>query len=136
MHEGRGLKAPEGGTVRVRAGQRMNTFATKSSSCCVAGTSGRRITREEVITLRKITVAKRTWIHKIARTFHNCFNAIKTGLLAPIQNAKRDNSMCKFYGHVIQGSWEGYYPRCGDCGCEIHTPDQLRKASPNKSLIR
>lgn len=39
------------------------------------------------------------------------------------------NSMCKYYGHVInQAQWKGYLPKCADCGSEISDSAQLRKA--------
>lgn len=108
----------------------MNTFSTKSSSCCVTGTSSRRITREEVITLRNIQVGKKTWLRKLTGLFHNCMRDIKTMMHAPIKSKAVTNSMCKYYGHIIHGPWQGYLPKCRDCGAEISSPDQLRKASP------
>jgi hypothetical protein len=41
----------------------------------------------------------------------------------------KSNSMCKFYGHVkAGGSWQGAYPKCSDCGIEIISSQQLRRA--------
>src|SRR5579883_1825380 len=44
---------------------------------------------------------------------------------------ERSNSMCKYYGHVIRGSWRGYLPKCADCGKIIQSAIELRKAQPN-----
>ena len=39
------------------------------------------------------------------------------------------NSMCKYYGHVIDRSqWKDYLPKCADCGSEISDSSQLRKS--------
>jgi hypothetical protein len=116
----------------------MNTFATRSSSCYVAGTGSQRITREERITLRNISIAKKTPAQKVAQVIHKCCEAIISvpARLKYSQKSKLSTSMCKFYGHVIEGPWEGYFPHCRDCGCEITSPDQLRKASPTKVLNR
>jgi len=106
----------------------MNTFAAKSSSFHSSG--NRRITREEVITLRNVSAYKKTLADKVLENIHNCINGMSTLLMTPIESKKKTNSMCKFYGHVIQGPWKGYLPKCADCGCEIQSPDQLRKATP------
>ncbi len=108
----------------------MNTFATRSQSCFVDGTASRRITREERITLRNISIAKKSLPEKLAASFHRSISSLKAALIGPLKKSGPQNSMCKFYGHVIQGAWNGYLPKCADCGCEISSPDQLRKASP------
>lgn len=106
------------------------SFATSSKSCCVAGSSSRKITREEVATLRNISVKKETLSHKLTQAFHVAWRDISVLVNAPLKAARLNNSMCKYYGHVIQGAWQGYLPKCRDCGAEISSPDQLRKASP------
>jgi hypothetical protein len=110
----------------------MNTFATRSSSCCVNGTSNRRITRDEVVTLRNISIAKKSVSEEMTQAFVAMMNSLKSALSAPINTAAPKNNMCKFYGHVIQGPWQGFLPKCRDCGCEIKSPDQLRKAMPTR----
>ena len=53
-----------------------------------------------------------------------------TLITTPVK-AERKNAMCHNYGHVIKSAkWEGYLPKCGDCGVEIKSPDMLRKATP------
>ncbi len=49
---------------------------------------------------------------------------------------KKNNSMCKYYGHVIRGSWFGPVPKCADCGSKIATSDELRKAQPQASKAK
>jgi hypothetical protein len=108
------------------------TFARSSNSACVSGAHSQRITREEVATLRNITVQKKTLTHKLKQAFHVAWRDLSVLVNAPINAVRLNNSMCKYYGHVIQGPWQGYLPKCRDCGSEISSPDQLRKASPVK----
>lgn len=104
----------------------MNDFSTKSTSCCVDGIGSRKITREEVATLRNIPIGKKSWLRKLRGAFENMMHDVK------LLSAPKNNSMCKFYGHVIESPWKGYNPHCRDCGCEIKSPDQLRKAHPRR----
>ncbi len=108
------------------------SFSTKSTSSCVAGVSSRRITREEVVMLRSTSSMKKTITHMMAEAVHNCCRDIQTLLNSPVKKSELNNSMCKYYGHVIQGAWQGHLPKCADCGSEISSPDQLRKSSPMK----
>ncbi len=40
-----------------------------------------------------------------------------------------NTSMCTYYGHIVnQNSWKSQFPSCRDCGKEITSPNQLRKA--------
>ncbi|MBX9690510.1 MAG: hypothetical protein K2X27_27590 [Candidatus Obscuribacterales bacterium] len=90
------------------------TFATKSSSCCVSGVESKKITREQVITLRNISVQKDS-IRKMTELLLGGWRGLLEAMSAPL-HTKNTNSMCKYYGHIIQGSWEGAFPKCRDCG--------------------
>lgn len=106
----------------------MNTFSTKSKSCFVDGVGSRRITREQVTTLRNIPIGKKSWLRRLAGALHDAVKDLPS--LGRLSAIKPRNTMCKYYGHVIEGAWQGYLPKCRDCGCEISSPDQLRKAFP------
>ena len=41
----------------------------------------------------------------------------------------KPNSMCKYYGHVIKGSWKNELPNCADCGTLIKCSSELRTAA-------
>lgn len=97
----------------------------------MTGTNGKRITREERITLRNISAYKKSWADKVFENIHNGVSELGSWMMTPLRKDNK-NSMCKFYGHVIQGPWKGYLPKCADCGIEISSPDQLRKASALK----
>lgn len=44
------------------------------------------------------------------------------------------NSMCKYYGHVIDhANWKGHLPRCSDCREMITDPKSLRSSSHDKA---
>lgn len=92
------------------------------------GTPSSRITRTNLLALRTAQM-KEDSVRKMVGILLNEIRTAFFGLFA-VRQAKT-NSMCKYYGHVIHGNtWQGYLPKCGDCGCEISSPDQLRKSSP------
>jgi hypothetical protein len=92
--------------------------------------ASQRITRTNLLTLRAAELNENKF-RKVVSSLVNDVQALVGGMFA-VQKGKND-SMCKYYGHVIPGkNWEGYLPKCGDCGAEISNPSQLRKASPQK----
>lgn len=109
------------------------TFSTKSTCCNVTGgTSSRRITREEMITLKSVGVRRGNSGRRAMEVIGSYLQGLVTLMTTPVK-AERKNAMCHNYGHVIQSAkWEGYLPKCGDCGVEIKSPDMLRKAMPVK----
>lgn len=46
-------------------------------------------------------------------------------LFTPLMNG---NSMCKYYGHVIDANWKGRLPCCSQCGAEVKDASMLRRA--------
>lgn len=94
--------------------------------------ASQRITRSNLLTLRAAQM-KEDKVRKIFSVVCNELYAAIGGLFA-VQKGK-SNSMCKYYGHVIRGSWSGYLPKCDDCGCEVSSPSQLRKAMPQQAKV-
>jgi hypothetical protein len=85
-----------------------------------------RITRNNLATLR----AKDPEEHATRKFFVNLMTELQHlfgGLL--VAAPKKNNSMCKYYGHVIKGKWASELPHCADCGHLIHSPEELRKAA-------
>ncbi|MBX9568161.1 MAG: hypothetical protein K2X77_04660 [Candidatus Obscuribacterales bacterium] len=107
------------------------TFSTKSTCCNVSGTQSRRITREEMITLKSsVGVRRGNSGRRAMEVIGSYLQGLVTLITTPVK-AERKNAMCHNYGHVIKSAkWEGYLPKCGDCGVEIKSPDMLRKATP------
>ncbi len=103
------------------------TFSTQSNRFSYTGEQIKRITREEVITLRAVDAGKPGGGFMI-KTLSVCVREIKDFFTSP-RGAKKDR-FCKHYGHIILGAWQSCYPNCGDCGVKITSPDQLRKAAP------
>ena len=68
---------------------------------------------------------KSHWKKELSRFWRIAVDAL---FCAPVLS--RNNSMCKYYGHVIEKNWSGHLPTCTDCGTKVTSPDQLRKASP------
>jgi hypothetical protein len=63
-------------------------------------------------------------------------DSLKSELLLLFAPCRLSNRMCKNYGHVITtAEWKGKYPTCSDCGAEINSPQQLRKAIPGRRGI-
>lgn len=102
------------------------TFSTQSNSTSFTGERIRKITREERINLRATGSFKPNYVLKM---FTSCIRDLRA-MFTTSTSKKAKNSMCKYYGHVIQGQWKGYLPHCADCGAEITSPEQLRKAMP------
>lgn len=92
-----------------------------------------RITRSNLLTLRAAQM-KEDKVRKIFAAVCNEMQAAIGGLFAFTPQKK--NSMCKYYGHVIRGTWSGHLPKCDDCGCEVNSPDMLRKAQPMPSNVK
>lgn len=86
-----------------------------------------RITRSNLLTLRSAEMRDDNKVRKIFAAICSEFQALIGGLFA--MQPQKKNSMCKYYGHVIRGTWSGYLPKCDDCGCEVNNPSMLRKAS-------
>lgn len=39
-------------------------------------------------------------------------------------------TQCELYGHLLpRNGWEGYTPKCTDCGAAVHSGDQVRGAT-------
>lgn len=92
--------------------------------------ASQRITRSNLLTLRAAQM-REDKVRKIFDSMLKEMQAAIGGLFAVKQ--EKPNSMCKYYGHVIRGSWNGYLPKCADCGCQIDSPSMLRKAEPTKA---
>lgn len=91
--------------------------------------ASQRITRSNLLTLRAAEM-KEDNVRKIWSSVVNEIKSAFSSLFAAKQ--EKANSMCKYYGHVIRGNtWQGYLPKCADCGETISAPDQLRKAQAN-----
>lgn len=103
------------------------TFSTQSNRFSYTGESIRKITRDEVLVLRAVNARRLS-----ARVVLDAVAALLSdiGSLFVPRTPQKTNSMCRYYGHVIQGSWQGSCPNCADCGIKITSPDQLRKAAP------
>lgn len=107
------------------------TFSTRSSCCHLEGqTQSRRITREEMVTLKSVGVRRGSSGRRAIEVVNSYIQGLVSFITTPVSK-NRPNGMCHNYGHVIKsGKWEGYFPKCGDCGVEIKSPDMLRKAMP------
>lgn len=44
-------------------------------------------------------------------------------------NSKPNTAMCKNYGHRIDKTWKGLFPKCNDCGATVRNPKSLRRSS-------
>lgn len=44
-------------------------------------------------------------------------------------NKKPNNAMCKHYGHRIDKTWKGLFPKCVDCDATVRDPKSLRRSS-------
>lgn len=84
-----------------------------------------------MITLKSVGVRRGSSGRRAMEVIGSYLQGLVTLLSTPVQK-DRKNSMCKYYGHIIQGKWQGYLPKCHDCGTEISSPDMLRKALPTK----
>jgi len=108
----------------------MSTYSKISSRSNRNNVGSQRITRSNLLSLRAADLKEnkgRRLVESVLRAISNAFS----GLFIVRQG--KTNSMCKYYGHVIRNNrWEGYLPKCDDCGCEIATPDQLRKSHPQQ----
>ncbi len=103
------------------------TFSTQSNRFSYSGESIRKITRDEVLVLRAVNARRLS-----AGVFVEALVAFWSDMLSLVmpRTLQKTNSMCRYYGHVIHGSWQGSCPNCADCGIKITSPDQLRKAAP------
>ncbi len=95
------------------------------------GAKAPRITNQNLSTLKGAT-------SKVIKRNKSIFQLIGDqvssflGEIALAMAPKAENKMCKYYGHVFQQKdWNGYLPKCSDCGCEITSPNQLRKSDPS-----
>lgn len=103
---------------------KMSTYSSRIAG--LQPVASQRITRSNLLTLRAAQM-KEDKVRKFVSSFLTGISSMFAGLFAAPTQKK--NSMCKYYGHVIpRGNWEGYLPKCSDCGAEINNPSQLRKA--------
>lgn len=84
------------------------------------------MTRDEVLVLRAVN-ARRLNTGIVVEALVAFWGDMQALFMS--RTSQKTNSMCRYYGHVIQGSWQGSCPNCADCGIKITSPDQLRKAA-------
>ncbi|MBX9568881.1 MAG: hypothetical protein K2X77_08295 [Candidatus Obscuribacterales bacterium] len=56
-------------------------------------------------------------------------STIFAGFMACFRINKPSTAMCKHYGHRIDKTWKGLFPRCLDCDCVVRDPKSLRRSS-------
>lgn len=89
------------------------------------------ISRDNLIALRNCDLQQNSTQKMLAQAL-GALNSTIASLFA--FGPKKVQSMCKYYGHVVdKKSWQGGFPRCEDCGCQITNPDQLRKATSKRA---
>lgn len=88
----------------------------------------RRQSRRE---LRAISLAKETMpMHEsLIKIGRDMLATVMSGAVLLFTPLKNKNSMCKYYGHVINRSWSGHAPSCNDCGATVTDSSMLRKAN-------
>jgi hypothetical protein len=89
-----------------------------------------RITRDKLMTLRAAASREDHPKKFLATVLSEMSNFLSSIMVAPVSRER--HTMCNAYGHIIRGSFYSYPPRCSDCGCEIHTMDDLRKSTPKR----
>jgi hypothetical protein len=87
-----------------------------------------RITRDKLMTLRAAATREDSPQKFVATVLAEVSNFLSSIMVAPAHRER--HTMCNAYGHIIRGSFYSYPPRCSDCGCHIHSVDDLRKATP------
>lgn len=112
-----------------------STFSSSSSSYNRpnARRQRARITSEQVQQLRNTGSHKICPVQKFTATFSENVKNVFAALFAP--KVEKVHAMCKYYGHVIEGSWAGHTPKCLDCGTKVTAPEMLRKANPNPAVV-
>ncbi len=105
----------------------MSTYSRMSSRNNRNNVASQSITRSNLLSLRAANLKENKGRRLIASLLQALSSTFSSLFAVP---EKKTNSMCKYYGHVIRNNrWEGALPKCADCGCEISTPDQLRKSN-------
>lgn len=87
-----------------------------------------RITNPEIEALRTSSLrgqaADVQAKQKMASFFQNLGAAI-----GGIFCKEKKKHQCQMYGHIAPSNWHGDFPNCTECGAEIRSQDELRKAS-------
>jgi hypothetical protein len=92
-----------------------------------------KLTTQEIRALRVQTEKEASFFVGILRIIQGFFGAIFRILLAPFHgNDMKRSSQCDIYGHVVEGTWGGGFPKCAKCGQDVTSPDQLRGSTPKK----
>jgi hypothetical protein len=89
-----------------------------------------RVTHQQLSTLKSQENEQDKPAVVARRQFQQLVNAVSSSFKGLFACKTKKVVQCDLYGHMLRQGWNGPYPVCVDCGCEITSLSMVRGATP------